>query len=235
MNSLSLTYINKSCDFPSPDTALLDPDGLLGFGDDLNTELVLSAYSRGIFPWYSDEQPILWWSPSKRAVLTPANICIKKSLKQSIRKRNYCITINTNFNEVIQNCAQISRKGQQDTWITDEMLSVYSELHLLEKAHSIEAWYENELIGGLYGIYSNGIFCGESMFSLKTDASKMCLVALCQNAESLGIALIDCQIINPHLKSLGATEITRDQFLKQFNSDSKELIQPKLSILEIKL
>ncbi len=235
MDSLPLKFIQAPSDFPDIHSALQEPDGLLAFSDCLTTELVLAAYNRGIFPWFSADQPILWWSPSTRAILIPDEIRIRKSLRQSIRQKGYSVTINTAFVEVIKSCANITRKDQQDTWITEEMIAVYSELHKQGKAHSIEAWHQGKLVGGLYGIYANGMFCGESMFSVKTDASKICLVALSQHAHALAISIIDCQIMNPHLLSLGATEITRKQFTHLFKKNCTELSKLDSDNLEILL
>jgi len=219
-----LKFVQKTEDFPDVSLALTEPDGLLAYSHTLTSDLLIYAYSHAVFPWYDDSQPILWWSPSIRAVLTPVKIKVTKSLKKSIRKNCFTVTINKNFKAVIEKCASVKRKLQNDTWITPEMIQHYHHLHQLGIAHSIECWQDGNLVGGLYGIYSQGLFCGESMFSEQSDASKCCLLALAQNSESLGIDLIDCQIQNPFLKTMGVSEISRDEFLKNFDP-FKETIQ----------
>jgi leucyl/phenylalanyl-tRNA--protein transferase len=218
-----LKFVEQVADFPEISHALLEPDGLLAYSFELSSELLIYAYSHAIFPWYDDSQPILWWSPSTRAILLPEEIKLRKSLKQSIRKHQFNVTINKDFNAVIEKCATVKRAKQSDTWITKEMISQYQQLHQAGFAHSIECWQNDKLVGGLYGVYSQGVFCGESMFSEKNDASKCCLLALAQNSKDLGVDIIDCQIQNPFLESMGVIEIPRSKFINFF-STSKERI-----------
>ncbi len=218
-----LKFVLVPKDFPDITDALLEPDGLLAYSHNLTSELLIHAYSSAIFPWYESSQPILWWSPTKRAVLYPSDFKIRKSLKQTIKKNDYRVSINKDFNAVIENCAKIKRKQQTDTWITTEMISHYQQLHRKGIAHSVECWQQDKLVGGLYGIYSQGLFCGESMFSLASDASKTCLLGLAQNAQQLNIHLIDCQIMNPFLESLGVIEIQRSEFCEHFDTSKSNL------------
>ncbi|MFK5951186.1 MAG: leucyl/phenylalanyl-tRNA--protein transferase [Methylococcales bacterium] len=233
MNIDQLKFVEKTQDFPDISQALIEPDGLLAYSHSLSSKLLVYAYSQGIFPWYDKTQPILWWSPSTRAILMPDEIKFRKSLKQSIRKNNYTVTINKDFNSVIEKCASVKRAKQSDTWITQEMILHYQHLHQMGIAHSIECWQHQQLVGGLYGIYSQGLFCGESMFSEKTDASKSCLIALAQNAKSLGIKVIDCQIQNSFLQSMGVKEISRDDFLSYFSASSAGIRLTKPIMLDI--
>ena len=192
-----------------PDTALADEDGLLAFGGDLSTERLLNAYHQGIFPWYSEETPILWYSPHQRFVLYPKDLRVTKSMKQIMHSGKFEIKKNTAFEAVIRNCAAAEREGQDGTWITEEMLGAYIKLNREGYAHSIEAWYDNILVGGLYGVETGRIFCGESMFSNKSNASKSALISLVQNSN---YDLIDCQVHTPHLESLGAKLISREVY-----------------------
>ena len=197
--------------FPPTHTALQDPNGLLAVGGDLTPERLLLAYQQGIFPWYEQDEPILWWSPCPRAVLVPDNIHISKSLNKRLKRGEYYTTCNQAFEDVIHHCSHTPRDNQHGTWITDEIINAYCHLHKLGYAHSIETWHENELVGGLYGISLGKMFFGESMFSMRSDASKVAFVSLAQNLQSWGYPLIDCQVTNPHLTSLGASEINRDE------------------------
>ena len=192
-----------------PDTALADPDGLLAVGGDLSLERLHLAYQSGIFPWYN-EQPILWFAPHERCVLSPQEIKISKSMRKLFQASVFEITVNTAFEQVINCCAKTPRAGQVGTWITDEMQQAYLNLHQAGLAHSVEVWQNNILVGGLYGIKINKVFCGESMFSHVSNASKAALIYLCKN---LGFDLIDCQMPNEHLMSLGAKMISRDAYL----------------------
>ncbi|HEX6549199.1 MAG TPA: leucyl/phenylalanyl-tRNA--protein transferase, partial [Gammaproteobacteria bacterium] len=200
--------------FPDPRTALREPDGLLAAGGDLSPARLLYAYRRGIFPWYSAGQPILWWCPNPRAVLYPQAVHISRSLRKSLRRRDYEVSLDHAFPDVMHACA-MARSNQPDagTWITDEMQAAYIELHRLGHAHSIEVWMNSRLVGGLYGVAVGKIFFGESMFSHRTDASKIALVWLAMQLESWGFELIDCQIASTHLQSLGSVSIPRDEFL----------------------
>jgi leucyl/phenylalanyl-tRNA---protein transferase len=198
--------------FPPPENALTEPNGLLAVGGDLSPKRLVHAYRQGIFPWYEDSQPILWWTPSPRTVLFPANIKISRSLKKRLRRDDYRIYCDRAFAEVVQSCANAPRKGQNGTWITHPMLEAYTQLNAMGIAHSIEVWSNDKLVGGLYGLAIGKVFFGESMFSRQNDASKLALVYLCQQLQAWEFALIDCQVSNPHLVSLGAEEISREQF-----------------------
>lgn len=196
-----------------PPVNLANEDGLLAVGGDLSAERLLLAYKNGIFPWYNQGEPIIWYSPDPRMVLFPNNLKISKSMKQIIRKNQFRATFNQNFSEVISHCKNSYREGQGGTWITDEMEQAYINLHKLGMAKSVEVWEENELVGGLYGIDLGHIFCGESMFRKKSNASKFAFIYLVQKLEKENYKLIDCQIYNEHLASLGAEEISRLEFL----------------------
>ena len=199
-------------DFPDVASALRDPDGLLAIGGDLSAERLVSAYRRGIFPWYSEGQPILWWSPDPRCVLEPAKVKISRSLSKTIRKKIFRVTFNNAFEDVIHACAE-PRDITTGTWITGEMLQAYLDLHKNGYATSVECWYDSKLVGGLYGVVIGKVFFGESMFSRMTDASKVTLVHLAQTLESFGFRLIDCQVYSKHLQSLGAIPIQRELFI----------------------
>jgi leucyl/phenylalanyl-tRNA--protein transferase len=197
--------------FPSPDLA--EEDGLLAVGGDLSEERILRAYSMGIFPWYSEEYPILWWSPDPRLVLMPEELKISRSLRQTIRKGMFTVTFDTAFDKVIKNCSEVHRDNDGSTWITREMTEAYIRLHNEGFAHSVESWYGGELAGGLYGIALGGAFFGESMFTLRSDASKTAFVRLVQTLVRWKFSLIDCQVTTEHLMSLGAREIPRSKFM----------------------
>ncbi|CBL45156.1 Leucyl/phenylalanyl-tRNA--protein transferase [gamma proteobacterium HdN1] len=200
--------------FPAPDDALPDPDGLLAAGGDLSQMRLLHAYMSGIFPWYQALQPILWWSPSVRALLLPENLRISRSLRKTLRKNHFTITADTAFSEVIRACAA-PRSYADGTWITPEMQKAYTALHQAGHAHSLEVWAQGELVGGLYGVTVGGCYFGESMFSRETDSSKVAFVALVRYLSLRNFALIDCQMMTPHLESLGATPIARSVYLKK--------------------
>jgi leucyl/phenylalanyl-tRNA--protein transferase len=202
-----------SKDLVFPQVNLADKNGLLAVGGDLSVERLLLAYKSGIFPWYNKGEPIIWYSPDPRMVLFPKNLKISKSMKQIIRKNQFRATFNQNFLEVIANCKNSYREGQGGTWITDEMEKAYINLHNLGVAKSVEVWEGNELVGGLYGIDLGHIFCGESMFSKVSNASKFAFIYLVQKLEKEHYTLIDCQVYNEHLDSLGAEEISRSEFL----------------------
>jgi leucyl/phenylalanyl-tRNA---protein transferase len=197
--------------FPDPRTA--DADGLLAAGGDLSIESLVTAYSRGIFPWYDKHSPILWWSPDPRLVLFPSRFIVSDSLKKRIRSGIYEVKTDCNFEAVISHCAKTHRKGQRGTWITDEMKKAYTDLHHEGLAHSFETYSEGELAGGLYGVSLGRAFFGESMFHLKTDASKIALAALVKWSLDHDFHFIDAQQATSHLKSLGAEEIQRLEFL----------------------
>lgn len=198
-------------DFPDPETACEEPDGLLAAGGDLSPQRLITAYALGIFPWYSDGQPILWWSPNPRCVIRPKDVHISRSLKKHIRREPVRLSFNENFEEVIYQCARYG--SEEGSWITDEMREAYCQLHEQKLAHSVEVWQGESLVGGLYGIAIGRCFFGESMFSHATNASKVAFAALCRQLWRWQYELIDCQIENPHLRSLGATTIPRTEFL----------------------
>jgi len=198
--------------FPAPEAALRDPNGLLAVGGDLAPERLLAAYQQGIFPWFSPDEPILWWSPDPRAVLPPAELHLSRSMQRFWRKQPFRFTLNQAFEAVIAACAERQDDG---TWIGDDIQQAYSRLHQLGHAHSLEVWLDDKLVGGLYGIHQGGLFCGESMFSRCSNASKSALLVFCQHFARFGGELIDCQVLNAHTASLGAREIPRDLFLQQ--------------------
>ncbi len=208
---------NPSQLFPATNTALNDPEGLLAAGGCLSPIRLINAYRQGVFPWYSANEPILWWSPNPRLVVAPEQIKISRSLAKTMRQQKFEFKLDTAFSEVITACAQ-PRTYAEGTWITDEMLQAYNTLHKLGFAHSAEAWYQNELVGGLYGVAIGQVFFGESMFHIKTDASKVAFAHLSQHLHTWDYKLIDCQIYSPHLASFGAQEITRDTFIQHLKT-----------------
>ena len=197
--------------FPSISTALTDPDGLLAVGGCLSTQRIINAYRQGIFPWYSDEDPILWWSPNPRLVVFPDQLHVSKSLQKTQRKQTFQLSFDTAFADVIQACS-MPRAQDSGTWLLPEMQAAYTRLHEEGHAHSMEAWFQGELVGGLYGIAIGQVFFGESMFHTKTDASKIAFVTLVQQLTEWGYQLIDCQVHTDHLASLGAEEMPRSDF-----------------------
>lgn len=199
--------------FPAVEQAFDEPNGLLAFGGDLRPERILAAYRRGIFPWYQDDQPILWWSPNPRAVLFPEQIHRSRSMQKVLRSERFTVRMDTDFAGVIQGCAEITER-RNGTWITESMRKAYCKLHERGYAHSIEVWREDSLVGGLYGIALGAVFFGESMFSREENASKIALIRLCQQLQRWGFAVIDCQVSNPHLHSMGASTIARSDFVK---------------------
>lgn len=204
--------------FPDPSLALTEPNGLLAIGGDLSPNRLLNAYRNGIFPWFSEGEPNLWWSPAPRSVIFPKDIKISKSLNKTIRKEIFQITTDQTFAEVIEGCSQPRATDsitdeEHGTWITDEMKQAYIELHRHGFAHSVEAWFEGELVGGLYGISMGKVFFGESMFTRRTDASKVAFVTLVKQLIKWDFRLIDCQIASNHLSRFGAVDISREQFM----------------------
>jgi leucyl/phenylalanyl-tRNA--protein transferase len=196
-----------------PDPALAEPDGLLAVGGDLAPERLLAAYTQGIFPWYDDRSPILWWSPDPRLVLAPRELHVSRSLARTLRRGTYRVSADTAFEAVIRRCAEKGRPGQRGTWITPEMIDAYCELHRLGFAHSFEAWDGDTLAGGLYGVSLGSVFFGESMFADARDASKVAFARGVAWLASLGFGLVDCQVRTEHLVSLGARDIPRPEFL----------------------
>ena len=213
-----MQLLSKSIWFPKPKEAA--EDGLLALGGDLSVKRLMHAYRSGIFPWYEDGQPILWWSPNPRMVLFLEEFKVSKSLRKTIKSKKFTVTFNTCFSEVIKNCSQIKRNGQQGTWITSKMQEAYINLHNKNFAVSVEVWFEEKLVGGLYGIDlpDKKIFCGESMFSFVSDASKVGFYYLIEKLKQKEYQFIDCQMYTAHLESLGAVEISRDDFLKKLNN-----------------
>ncbi|WP_374948820.1 leucyl/phenylalanyl-tRNA--protein transferase [Mucilaginibacter sp.] len=193
-----------------PDPKLAEDDGLLAIGGDLSVERLLLAYQNGIFPWYSDDEPILWFSPHERFVLFPPELRLSKSMRQVLRSGRFKVTVNTCFDDVVAACAAAKREGQDGTWITADMQAAYSRLHELGFAHSVEVWDNSTLVGGLYGVQAGNVFCGESMFSKVNNASKTALIWLCINRS---YSLIDCQVHTEHLESMGARMIGREEYI----------------------
>ena len=206
-----ISILNANSPFPPLENALTSPNGLLAAGGDLSASRLLSAYRNGIFPWFNEDEPILWWSPDPRMVLFPNELKISRSLAKLIRKNNYTIQTDAHFVEVMQSCAA-PRKDQQGTWIHPEMINAYSELHRLGLAHSVETWIDGALAGGLYGVALGKIFFGESMFSRSPNASKIAFAYLVRQLSKWEFAVIDCQVKTTHLASLGAREIPRHVF-----------------------
>lgn len=204
-------FLSKELYFP-PSTQT-SPEGILAIGGDLSPERLLLAYQNGIFPWFNEDEPILWWCPEERMVLFFEDLKISKSMRNIINQKKFNITFNTAFREVITNCKKAFRKGQEGTWITNEMVEAYCKLNNLGIAKSVEVWQDNELVGGLYGIDLGHIFCGESMFSSVSNASKVAFIYLAKQLEFAGYRLLDCQVYNDHLASLGCVEIDREDFL----------------------
>lgn len=197
-----------------PPVHLADSDGLLAIGGDLHPDRVMQAYRHGIFPWYSQGQPILWWSPDPRMVLFTNELHVSRSMQKVLQKGQYTFRFNTAFEVVIRYCAAVLREGQNGTWITPAMISTYLELHRRGLAQSAECWQDNALVGGVYGIRLPGVFCGESMFSLRPNASKFAFIHLVQHIQMEGIGIIDAQVYTPHLESLGARLIPRSEFMQ---------------------
>jgi leucyl/phenylalanyl-tRNA--protein transferase len=203
--------------FPPVERALKDPNGLIAAGADLSAARLLDAYSQGIFPWFSDEDPVLWWSPDPRMVLTPGELHVSKTLRRTIRSGAYTVTFDRAFRDVMAGCAE-RRRDHDGTWITGDMVEAYGELASLGYAHSVEVWAGSVLAGGLYGVALGRMFYGESMFSRQTDASKVALVFLVRQLERWGFEMIDCQMSTPHLASLGAREIPRAEFVRRLRA-----------------
>jgi leucyl/phenylalanyl-tRNA--protein transferase len=200
--------------FPHPDTALVEPNGLLAAGADLSSGRLLAAYRQGIFPWFSPGEPILWWAPNPRMVLFPDQFKRSRSLAKRLRRRDYEVRVDAAFETVMRTCAE-PRAGQRGTWIVEDMIQAYLRLHALGYAHSIETWLDGELVGGLYGVAIGRMFYGESMFTRVTDASKIAFAHLAAQLRRWGFGLIDCQMETAHLTSLGARPISRQEFMLQ--------------------
>jgi len=209
-------FLTKELYFPPVDEASYE--GILALGGDLSVERLLLAYHSGIFPWFNDDEPILWWSPPERMVVNPHDYKVSKSLRNIINRNIFEVTMNKNFEAMISNCQTIARKGQEGTWITNDIIESYTKLHRLGKAHSFEVWQNNELVGGLYGVDLGHVFCGESMFSKVPNASKVAFVKLIDYLKTNNYKLLDCQVHNDHLEKLGAFEISRATFMMILNS-----------------
>ena len=197
-----------------PPIELASDEGILAIGGDLHPNRLLEAYNNGIFPWYNEGEPIVWYSPNPRMVLYPKDVKISKSMRKIFRDYVFTVSFNQNFKEVIHHCKMVQRKGQEGTWITDELEKSMIELHLRGIAKSVEVWQDKKLVGGLYGLDLGNLFCGESMFSLVSNASKVAYISLAQKLEKEQYPIIDCQVYNDHLASLGAVEISRNDFKK---------------------
>lgn len=213
MRAVTVHRLPSAPAFPEPSEA--DPDGLLAVGGDLSEQRLVAAYAAGIFPWYGEGEPILWWSPDPRLVLYPRDLRVSRSLRRRLRKGRHELRFDTAFERVVERCARVERKGQSGTWITPDMELAYVRLHRSGWAHSVETWSEGRLVGGLYGISLGAAFFGESMFADEPDASKLALVGLVQLAERWELSLIDCQVATAHLVRCGATLIPRERFLAE--------------------
>lgn len=201
--------------FPPLSQALTEPNGLIAIGADLSITRLVSAYQQGIFPWFSDGEPVMWWSPDPRMVLIPNHLKISKSLLRRIKKKDYEVRFNSAFRNVIEHCALTQRAGQDGTWITEHIINAYCALYKAGFALSAETWIDGQLVGGLYGVKLGNMFYGESMFHHVTDASKIAFVHMVQHLQSIGVQLIDCQMKTSHLISFGAEEMSRDDFINQ--------------------
>lgn len=211
--AIALPELDHHVWFPPVDHALRDPNGLLAFGGDLRPERILAAYRRGIFPWYQEDEPILWWSPDPRGVLFVDEVHISRSMRKVLARAEFEVRMDSDFAAVMRGCAASTDK-RRGTWITPAMHRAYCDLHRLGHAHSIEVWRQNELVGGLYGLAIGAVFCGESMFSRCENASKIALIRLCQQLRRWGFAVVDCQLISEHLRTMGARAISRAQYLR---------------------
>lgn len=215
---------SNSSTFPDLSNALAEPNGLLAFGDDLSPERIIQAYQQGIFPWFNDGEPVMWWSPDPRAIINIAQLKVNKTLQKVLKRKTFTVTLNKAFNQVIELCADAPFR-EEATWIISPMLSAYQTLHRQGIAHSIEVWHEKQLVGGLYGVAIDGYFSGESMFYRQSNASKIALVYLARLLDSIDIELIDCQMLNPFLASMGCINISRKQFITQ-QLTAKAIIPP---------
>lgn len=204
-------FLTKDMYFPPVEEASYE--GVLAVGGDLSVDRLLLAYRNGIFPWFNEDEPILWWAPSERMVVVPNSYKVPRSMRNVLNQNKFKITFNTAFNEVIHNCQQIERTGQEGTWITNDIVTSYIKLHELGFAKSVEVWQNDELVGGLYGVDLGHVFCGESMFSKVSNASKVAFITLINYLKEHNYKLLDCQVHNHHLESLGAFEISRDTFM----------------------
>ncbi|UFH36608.1 leucyl/phenylalanyl-tRNA--protein transferase [Flavobacterium acetivorans] len=205
-------YLPKELFFPS--VSLAHSSGIIALGGDLSPERLQLAYKSGIFPWFEDGEPITWWSPNPRMVLFLDELIVSKSMRNILNRNVLKVTFNQNFRDVISNCQEVKREGQNGTWITNDMIEAYCKLHELGIAKSVEVWQDEELVGGLYGVDLGHVFCGESMFSLVSNASKVAFIALVEKLRTENYKLLDCQVYNSHLESLGCREIDREEFIE---------------------
>ena len=229
-----LDPLDETYSFPDVSLALSEPDGLLAIGGTLCPERLISAYTQGIFPWYNEDQPIMWWSPTPRMVLFPEKINISRSLRKTMRKSQFEVTLDHAFKAVIEACQQ-PRPREPGTWITPDMQNAYCEMHRLGHAHSVECWADGQLVGGLYGLSFGKIFFGESMFSTCKNASKVALATLACQLQKWGFTAIDCQITSQHLLSMGAEEVSRDKFTQLLNDWCEVAEDPRPWKLDIDL
>lgn len=206
--------IENYCPFPALSQALTEPNGLIAIGGDLTAARLLNAYSQGIFPWFNEDEPVMWWSPNPRMVLFPDELKIASSLKKTLKKNLFEVRINTSFREVISACSKSKRINQAGTWISQDMINAYCDLHQKGHAVCMESWLNNQLVGGCYGVIINKMFYGESMFHTQTDASKVAFVHLVNHLKTLKIGMIDCQMKTPLLTSFGGREIDRQEFMQ---------------------
>lgn len=216
---MELNILDSELWFPPVEEAL--PDGLLAIGGDLGAERLLLAYSRGIFPWYNEDEPPMWWCPDPRFVLFPDELKVSRSMRQLVRRDAFEVTVDRAFGDVISNCMKIRRKGMDGSWISGDVVTAYTEMHRLGYAHSVEAWQGGVLAGGLYGIMLGSVFFGESMFSVKANASKFAFISWVDLLKEKGVKLIDCQVHTTHLESLGARMIPRADFVELLNENIK--------------
>lgn len=222
---IRLHQLDHSHEFPAIHHALEEPNGLLAFGGDLSVERLIAAYSRGIFPWFGEDEPILWWSPDPRGILPLDEFHCARSLHKLIRQQRYRVTLNHAFDAVIDQCAGIPRQDN-GTWITDEMIQAYRKLHRAGYAHSVEVWQQDALVGGLYGVAIGSVFCGESMFSVVSNGSKIAFYHLVTWLKDAGGDFIDCQMQTEHLRSLGCKEVSRRGFLDQLRGSRDKALAP---------
>ncbi len=213
---LVMYFISKDLFFPPVDEASYE--GILAIGGDLSVDRLLLAYRNGIFPWFNEDEPILWWAPPERMVVVPSVYKVSKSIRNLLNQNKFKVTFNQNFKEVIAGCKQIERAGQDGTWISNDIIASYTQLHEMGIAKSVEVWQNDELVGGLYGVDLGQIFCGESMFSKVPNASKIAFVTLIKHLKENHYILLDCQVHNDHLEKLGAFEVSRETFMKVLKS-----------------
>jgi leucyl/phenylalanyl-tRNA--protein transferase len=210
-------FLSKDLYFPPVEEASYE--GILAIGGNLSVDRLLLAYRNGIFPWFNEDEPILWWAPPERMVVAPSLYKVSKSIRNLLNQNKFKVTFNQNFHEVILGCQQIDRKGQDGTWLSDTFIESYTKLHDMEIAKSVEVWQNDELVGGLYGVDLGHVFCGESMFSKVPNASKIAFVTLINYLKENNYKLLDCQVHNDHLEKLGAFEISRETFMNVLNSE----------------